>query len=187
MAIICPTLNALGELDMFTSDTFKEGGHEIASIRFRNHDKNVLSWVASECEIPKGISTNRGKKKIKKRVYTIHELQFTIDNIDPNGGIEKLQRFLKKEYPGVTFYVAWMLTRTTGRTRHSCYWKLEPASISNSKIKGLHLIKIDNKDVKKHFTEKEMWKIVGKLPDDRCRWETECKSRHVLVCNPIDR
>jgi hypothetical protein len=186
--IINPTLTDLTELDMYTSNHFQKHQHEIVSIQIRNHNKDHKTKDSTnEYVLPKGIVKTNKVKKYRKRININTEIKLQIDDIDPIGGIEKLKKHLIKEHPNADFYVLRLVTRTLGSTRHTCIWKREAASASNSNIVSLHLTHIDDKKVLEHFAETEMWQIVGTFPDDKCRLRTEVTNKTVIVCDPIVR
>ena len=185
--IICPTLTDLTEFEMCSSERFRSKGHEPFSIQLRNHDKQHKTTLADEYILPDEVTLDSKSKKYRKRVNTNHEIKMKISNINPIGGIEALQKHLNQKHKNIPFYVLELVTHTTGRVRHTCVWRRKPASASNSGIVSLHLTHINDKKALDHYSQEEMWEIVGRFPDDKCRLRTEMSQKVVIVCDPVTR
>lgn len=182
--IIVPTLIKYTELSMLSSKGFTNHGHDLSNIKFRNFS-NTLKATPKSFNLPPGITSCGKKKKITARQITTVRISPYID-IDPHGGIEKLKNELSIQLPNEQFYVISLTTVTTaGGERHTCYWRRQPSSASNRRIQSLHLISIDSKNVLDNFSEQEMWKIVGTLPDDKCRLLIKSSDKVSVVCDPV--
>jgi hypothetical protein len=185
--IICPTLTAFTEVDMLSSRGFKINNHEPVSIWIRNHNSQTVATLKNQFMLPKGIMKCNALKTYRERENIRCEIKVKIDNLNPNGGIEMLQRHLKNVHPDIDFYVLQLVTQTVvNGIRHNLLWKRKAASASNSNIVSLHLVEIDDQNTLENFSQGEMWKIAGTLPDDRCRLRTVVSERIDLVCDPVD-
>ena len=184
--IITPTLTAFTEFEMLSSKAFKRAGHRLFSIWIRNHNKNDKVTLADEFELPKGIMTTNKVKVYRERVNENREIKVKVDNIEPKNGIEIFQDHIENSHPGIDFYVLEMVTQTIGKIRNTLLWRRHPASASNANIVSLHLIKINGKKTLEHYSQEEMWEIVGSLPDDKCRLRTEVREKTCIICDPVD-
>jgi len=169
---------------MLSSRAFKQAKHELFSVQIRNHNKQNKVTLADEFTIPAGVTTNAKPKKYRERINENHEIKMKIDNIDPKGGIEVLQKYLKKTHPQTDFYVLDLVTRTISKSRNTCFWKRKRAAASDATIFSLHLIYINRLKVLDNYSQEEMWNIVGSLPDDKCRIRTEVRQKTCIVCDP---
>ena len=185
--IICPTLTAFVEVDMLSSRGFKDNNHEPITVWIRNHNKQTMETLQDEFVLPKGIMKCNAIKTYRERANTRCEIKVKIDNINPNGGIEILQKHLVDAHSDIDFYVLELVTRTVvDGVRHNLLWRRRAASASNSNVVSLHLVEIDDKNTLENFSQEEMWKIAGTLPDDRCRLRTVVSETINIVCDPVD-
>lgn len=185
--IICPTLTAFTEVDMLSSRGFKDANHTPVSLWIRNRNKQVSDTLVDEFVLPKGVMLCNAIKIYSERANTRCEIKVKIDNINPNGGIEKLQQHLKSVHNDIDFYVLELVTQTIVEgVRHNLLWKRRAASASNTNVVSLHLAEIDNKETLENYSQEEMWKIAGTLPDDRCRLKTVISEKISIVCDPVD-
>jgi len=185
--IIAPTLTAFTEFDMLSSRAFKNAKHQLVSLWIRNHNKQTKSTFSAEHTLPKEVLLDNQEKVYRERVNENREIKVKITGINPKGGIEILQEHLEETHPGIDFYVLEMVTQTIqkGEQRHNLLWQRKPASQSNSKIVSLHLTQIDGLLTMDNFSQEEMWKIAGALPDDKCRLRTGVKEQSFIVCDPV--
>ena len=185
--IICPTLTAFTEVDMLSSIGFKSCNHELVSLWIRNRNKQDSETLQDQFTLPKGIMRCNAVKTYSERANTRCEIKVKIDNLNPNGGIERLQQHLIESHPGIDFYVLELVTKmVVNNVRHNLLWRRKPASSSNSNVVSLHLVEIDDKETLENYSQEEMWAIAGTLPDDRCRLKTVILEKINVICDPVE-
>jgi len=185
--IICPLLTKFAEFEMLSSMDFIKAKHRIVSIKIRNHTHNaVKSSLIDTYELPAAVSIKNVPKKFNQREHCQSVIRITETDIEQRNGIEVWQAFIKKKFPKYSFYVLELITETTSGDKHTCHWKRKKG-FEGQNIWTIRLIKIDGKKIKDHYTEREIYKIIGNLYDDECRLEILPGTKERVLCTPVLR
>ena len=186
--VICPTLANFVEFEMLSSVAFQKGKHKLVSCWIRNHNSQTKETLKDSFIIPPEVFDDAHKNKkhsYNHRINETHEVKFKVSNFNSAGGIEVLQKHVAKQHPQFKFYVLELISETMGKTRHTCVWKRNESSETDSSIVSLRLVRIDGLKVEEHFSEGEMWEIVGNLPDDKCKLDFTSELVTKVRCHPI--
>jgi len=167
---------------MLSSRKFKLAGHKPISIWIRNHNVQLEPTTYDTYDFPDDVTLDGKHTTYNLKRNVGYEIKIKRSNIDPNGGIEVWQDWMSKTHPEFKFYVIQIISETFKNPKHRFIWT------RNNKIKipTLQLTSIDGKVPLDHFTEGEIWTMVGsKFADDKCRLSREFSKSTYIHCTPI--
>jgi len=182
--VVCPIIDTLVEVPMLTSERFRKAGHTIISLQIKINAKSESRSLLATHKLDKGISLNKKDFTYNERRNVKREMKMTIPKIDPIGGLEKLNRMLKREHKDDVWTVCYMITETNfNGVVHRCKWS-NKKSASNVQVRSLILTHIDGKRCENSFSTDEMRNIAGRLSENECRLDFGSKRSVKPLCTP---
>lgn len=175
------------EFEMLDSDTFIKSGHAIKSLCIKNHRKSDVEIVSSH-KLPKGLTLYGDKDSYAVTTLTTKRIELVFCPIPAVGGVEAIQKFIKKEHKGIDFLVQSILTQTISNGEaYTCRWFRSESGPNRSGIFSLRLKTINSKNALKNYTDLQLKKIAGSFSDGTCNIVpgTDHKKEKVLCYTPL--